>query len=104
MDAAAQGLYVENPVQEAFLKDDGFGGAEFVAAVAADAGLAVQFLSGGSQRRNGGRFDRTAVLAAEAFDAFFLYDKWSRHDLCTEPFESRFRERKDAHDVGWSLN
>ena len=72
--------------------------------VATDAGLAVQFLSGGSQRRNGGRFDRTTILATEAFDAFFLYDKRSRHDLCTEPFERRFRKRKDAHDVGRSLN
>ena len=104
MDAAAQGLDVENPVQEAFFEDDGFGGAEFMTAGAADAGFAVQFLSGGSQWRNGGRFDRAAVLAAEAFDAFFLYDKWPRHDLCAKPFKSRFRKRKDAHDVGRSFN
>ena len=95
---------MENPVQEAFLQDDSFGGTEFMAAITTDAGLAVQFLSGGSQRRNGGRFDRAAILAAEAFDAFFLDDKRSRHDLCAEPFESRFRKRKDAHDVGWSFN
>ena len=50
MQAAAKGLYVEDPVKQAFLQNDGLRGAEFMTAVAADACLVVQLLAGGGQR------------------------------------------------------
>ena len=63
MQAAAEGLDVEDSVQQAFLQDDGFYGAELMTAVAADAGFGVEFLSGWIQRHDGRRADRATVVA-----------------------------------------
>ena len=104
VDSTADGLDVEDSVQQAFLEDDGLGGAELMAAVAADAGFGVEFLSSGGERCDGRRLDGAAVLATQAFDAFSLYDKRARDDLRTEPFEGGLRKRKNAHDVGGGVD
>ncbi len=62
VQAAAEGLDVEDSVQQAFLQDDGFYRAEFMATVAADAGFGVEFFSSWIQRHDGRRFDGATVV------------------------------------------